>query len=423
MAPMSQTETRTEMTLETARFVTSAPAAALLATLTPAHLTDDALLATLDALRAQAGADEAAALVTQARLRLRAREKFPDADRLFFTADALEQATHAQPAAYRAGQIAAQAPPGPVLDLGCGIGGDALALARHRPVIAFERDPARAHLARANVAALGLADRIEVRGDDWTAALAAGHLPTAAAAFIDPARRRGGRRLMRLADLEPGPVWFARVAAHVPVVAVKVMPGIDDAEIPATCGVEFVGHAGQCKEAVLWFGDAPGTRRAAIHVDGTWHTLSASGAHPPVGPLAAGMTLHEPHPAAIRAGAFAELGALLSAHLFDPQIAYLVSSTRATHPLVQSFVIDWVAPFSLKQLNRHLRAEEIGRVELKKRGFPLEPEQLRARLTLAPGGAAAVVFFTRQGDQRLMLVGRRLQPAAEKVTSEEVERV
>ncbi|MEZ4559458.1 MAG: hypothetical protein R2854_23990 [Caldilineaceae bacterium] len=284
---MSQTETRTEMTLEAARFVTSAPAAALLATLTPAHLTDDALLTTLDALRTQVSADEAAALVTQARLRLRAREKFPDADRLFFTADALEQATHADPAAHRAAQLARMAPPGPVLDLGCGIGGDALALARHRPVIAFERDPARAHLARANVAALGLADRIEVRSDDWTAALAAGRLPTAAAAFIDPARRRGGRRLMRLADLEPGPAWLDRVAAHVLVVAVKVMPGIDDAEIPAECSVEFVGHAGQCKEAVLWYGDAPGTRRAAIHVDGAWHALSASVRTRPVGPLAA----------------------------------------------------------------------------------------------------------------------------------------
>ena len=96
MAPMSQTETRSEMTLETARFVTSAPAAALLATLTPAHLTDDALLTTLDALRTQVSADEAAALVTQARLRLRAREKFPDADRLFFTADALETLRHTE---------------------------------------------------------------------------------------------------------------------------------------------------------------------------------------------------------------------------------------------------------------------------------------------------------------------------------------
>lgn len=400
-----------EMTLADARFITSARAADALRSLNPMQLTDDALLATSSMLRAQFSADETAALLTQARLRLRAQDKFPQAHQLFFTAEALEQATHWEPADHRARQIDRAAPAGPVLDLGCGIGGDALALARYRPVIAYEREPARAHLARANAAALGLDGQIEVRADDWTAQLEAGGLPPAAAAFIDPARRRDGRRLMRLADLAPGPDWFARVAESVPLVAVKVMPGIETDDIPPECGVEFVGHDGQCKEAVLWYGRACGARWANVHAAGAWHTLRADGSPVPIGPVAAGMTLHEPHPAVIRAGAFAELCSALEAHLFDPQIAYLVSTKTVGHPLVQSFVIDTVAPFSLKQLNRTLRAHGIGNVELKKRGFPTAPEQLRSRLTLQPGGPAAVVFFTRQGDQRLMLLGRRVQPS------------
>ena len=120
------------------------------------------------------------------------------------------------------------------------------------------------------------------------------------------------------------------------------------------------------------------------------------------------MFLHEPHPALIRAGALAELCGALSAHLFDSQIAYLVTEEATNHPLVQSFVIEEVARYSLKGLNRWLQRAGIGQVELKKRGFPVEPESLRPRLKLTAGGRPAVIIFTRRGDERLMIIGRRL---------------
>ena len=52
-----------------------------------------------------------------------------------------------------------------VLDLGCGVGAVMLAAAERRPQARFaglERDPAAAALARANIAANGLADRVEI---------------------------------------------------------------------------------------------------------------------------------------------------------------------------------------------------------------------------------------------------------------------
>ena len=118
--------------------------------------------------------------------------------------------------------------------------------------------------------------------------------------------------------------------------------------------------------------------------------------------------LYEPDPALIRAGCLATLCHRLGAHLFDPQIAYLVASTWKPEALAQAFMIDEVHPFSLHVLNTRLQALGMAQVELKKRGFPAEPETLRPRIKLAASGQQGVVIFTRRGDERLMLIGRRI---------------
>lgn len=398
------------MDLSTVEFLCSQPAKAALALLQTADLADSQTLVLLQRLRRQFTAVEAGALLSLARLRQRALNKFPDAAKLFFTAEALEQATAWPIAQRRAAWIDQQAPPGPVLDLGCGIGGDLLALAQRRQVIAFETDPVRLRLAAANVAALGLAEQVELIQADWTAHLAGGTLPTAAAAFADPARRIDGRRIFTVEAMQPPLSQLLHLQQHLPHLGVKTMPGIQDTEVPAHCGVEFISHDGVCKEAILWFGALAKHRRwASVYKEDEWLSLLGdSGQRAPVGALDAGMVLYEPDSALIRAGAFWELCHQLQAHLFDPQIAYLVSPTNQTHPLVQSFVIQEVHGFNLKLLNRRLQALGYAIVELKKRGVPFQPEELRPRLKLPTAGKAGVVIFTRRGDDRLMLIGERV---------------
>ena len=369
---------------------------------------DDNPLPALNALRRRFAPDEAGALLTLAQQRARGRAKFPQADRLYFTPEALEQATAWPVALHRAQHFDRAAPPGVVLDLGCGVGGDTLALAQYRPVIAYERNAVRLRFAAANARALGLAGRVEFRGGDWTEDLANGRLPQAAAAFVDPSRRVDGRRVFSLQRMQPPLATLLHLNAHIPALGVKVMPGVDERELPAGCGVEFISHEGTCKEAVLWFGaPAQHPRWASVHDGARWHALVASGAAPPLGPLAPGMVLYEPDPAVIRAGAFVELCDILHAHLFDAQIAYLVADELTRSPLAAPFRLLEVEPFSLKRLNARLAARQIGSVELKKRGAPFAPEDLRRRLKLHVGGQPAVVIFTRRGDQPLMLLTAR----------------
>lgn len=366
-------------------------------------------MAILQALRRSFHPEEAGALLALARLRQKAITKFPAAKRLFFTAEALEQATAWPIAIKRAAWIAAHVADGPILDLGCGIGGDLLALAMHRPVIGIELDPVRLQLAQANVEAMGLTDRVQLLAADWTALLHAGALPAAAAAFADPARRVDGRRLFSLHQIEPPLAELVALQQQIPALGVKVMPGVEDRELPEGCGVEFISHEGTCKEALLWFGGLAEHRRwASVYTGDEWQRVYTDDETPPVGELAAGYYLHEPDPAVIRAHALGRLCTQLGAHLFDPQIAYLVAESDRRHPLVQSFRIDEVSLFSIKLLNRRLQALGIGQVELKKRGFPLAPEELRPRLKLTTGGRAGVVIFTRRGDERLMLIGERV---------------
>ena len=104
--------------------------------------------------------------------------------------------------------------------------------------------------------------------------------------------------------------------------------------------------------------------------------------------------LHEPDPAVIRSGLVACVAGDLDATLVDPTIAYLTSDAPAASPWVSSYRVTEVLPFNLKKLRALLRTRGIGRVVVKKRGSPIEPEAL-ARQLRGPGSGSAVVVVTR----------------------------
>lgn len=410
---------------------------------------DAASLRLLQELRRSFAPWQAAALLSQARLRKRAAAKWPFAPALLLVEEALEQATAWPLALHRARRLHALAPPGPLLDLGCGIGGDTLALATLRPVIAWERDPLRAELARANVAALGRPrgalhplQPVTVLSGDWredvgsaqAGAMQAGAMQ-AGGAFADPARRvtapgaGESRRVFSLQSMEPPLHALLPLLDQLAVLAVKVAPGVQEAELPAGAALEFVSHAGSAKEGVLWLGEAASVlpaRWAAVYDGAAWHEISGGA---PAPALAAhelpqpGQLIWEPDPAVLRAGALDTLCAQLGARLFAPDIAYLVADpvanapagdahpAPAVGPFATPFRLIEAAPFSLKRLNQRLAALGAGAVELKKRGFPLEPEALRPRLKVQRGGRPLTVLLTRRGDAHWMLLCERLAPS------------
>lgn len=357
------------------------------------------------ALRRDHPADLVRLALRVAEARRAATAKFPDAGHLLFTPELLEQATAHPVACHRARRFAGC---GPVLDLGCGAGGDLTRLAGAGLAVAgLERDPLAAALARANLMRLRLDGRV-VDGD-----FPGTDLPPHEALFADPARREPGRgpagsqRRYDPRQFSPSPRELRPLLEKTRTWAVKWGPGLGlDHETLTAPGaileglsleqyaVEVVGWQGTVREAVLWGGEdlrrgatAPGAPRLATVLDGGLTDAKASTyagdpvtAPPPLSEPAA--FLAEPDGTLLRAGlldAFArEHG--LSALATD--IAYLTAPACIASPWLRWWRRLESVPWSPARLQAALDRHDAGSVVIKKRGFPLTPEQVRAGLTL-----------------------------------------
>jgi SAM-dependent methyltransferase len=377
----------------------------ILAELAERPLTEQDTLPELERLRRTLTPAQAAAALDLAILRRRAASKFPAAARLYFTREALEQASAAPVAAQRATRLAAY---GHVADLGCSIGGDALALATAGvQVTAVDRDPLRLALCRANAEALALDARITTLQRD----LLVEAPPGADALFCDPGRRAGGRRRFSGAAYEPPLAHVLSWRDRTPALALKLAPGVDPAELPLDAELEFVSLDGELKEAALWCGPLATTARRATLLQSdhpgqiTTHTMTRDdpATEPPAACLPPAAFFYEPDPAIIRAGLVRELGLVLGAAQLDAQIAYLTAPSLVASPFARAWpVLEWL-PFSLKGLRTRLRALDAGIVTVKKRGSPLDSDQLARQLS-RPHGRPLVVVLTKCSDKPVVLI-------------------
>ncbi|WP_343243154.1 methyltransferase domain-containing protein [Streptomyces sp. SID12501] len=339
------------------------------------------------------------AALGQERLRQRAVAKFGagDAGRMFFTPNGVEQSTRASVAAYRAGRFRELGVTS-VADLCCGIGGDALALARAGiRVLAVDRDPLTAAVARANVEALGIGDLVEVREADVT------DIDTTSydAVFVDPARRGGRGRIFDPEAYSPPLSWAVAAARKAPLAALKIAPGVPHEAIPADAGAEWISDGGDVKEAVLWFGTEPGVVRATL-LPGPRVLIGRGLPDPQV--RSVGRYLYEPDGAVIRAHLVAEVAEEVGGGLVDETIAYVTADELRVAPYASAYEITDQLPFGVKKLKALLRERGVGVLTVKKRGSAVEPEELR-KMVKPQGPNSATVFLTRVAGAPAMLIG------------------
>jgi hypothetical protein len=347
-----------------------------------------------------------AAVLTQAKLRHRAVAKFGEfASRMLFTEAGLEQASRLPVAARHAGRFAS-AGLTRVADLGCGIGGDALAMAGiDLEVMAVERDELTAALASYNLAPFDNARVVQGTAEDQP-------LDDVDAVFLDPARRTAGHsntsRLTDPDDYSPSLSFAFDLGTRMPI-GVKLGPGLDRSLIPDEAEAQWVSVGGQVVELGVWFGPLARSdvRRAALLIRGDGAAELTANADTPDAPeVPLGEYLYEPDGAVIRARLIGDLARHLGAGMLSNGIAYLTADAATGTPFASRFRVREQLPFHERELKQALRARRIGTLEIKKRGADVDPAALRTRLGLKGENAATLVLTRISGKHAALLVDR-----------------
>lgn len=343
-----------------------------------------------------------------------AATKFHDAATLYIDRSAAEQASPAEVARYTARRLVEVVSAGnAVADLGCGAGADALALAELAPVVGVDVDEARLAMLEANAAASGVTSRVEVLQADMTAWTPPSHI---GAAWLDPSRRDAHGRRIDPRAWTPPLATAIEVARRFPAAGIKLAPGIDVSLLPDDGEVEFVSLRGQLSEAVLWLGAAatPGrTRATLLPGDASMERdRRAPDMTPDVRPP--GAYLYDPDPAIGRAGLVRALARELDAWQLNPEVAYLCSDGARATPFARRFKVIEAGPFSERAARDALRRAGTGRVEVMRRGAPIETNALERRLNagLERSGAVHTLALTRVDGRIAMLLCVRERDSA-----------
>ncbi|MEX0953274.1 MAG: hypothetical protein WDZ26_05550 [Nitriliruptoraceae bacterium] len=371
-------------------------------------------LSAATALRARGlTADRANLVVDVAAARLRARGRWPDADVLLFTREALEQASDPVVSSWRAHRLAS-AGAGPLWDLCAGVGGDALELARHGSVEAVDRDPVRAVLLTHN--ARVLARLVHARVADVRSVT----VEPGARVHVDPGRRDGDRRLRRLAELVP-PVdtLIERFGPDVTAsgsLAIALPPAValEDpvlTEHASVAQIEFLQVGATLVEAVLWLGavvERPDVRATLLSRDAPplVRTRAGEPASLAAGPV--GGVLVDVAPAAVRARLHTQIGQEIDARRVDERRALLTcDAIPPPSPWYRRRHVEAVLPVRGRRVREWLRQADERPVEIVLHGVDGTDSSWWERFgrpARGPAGRRAEVVRTSTGAEVIMTV-------------------
>ncbi len=356
-------------------------------------------LALITRLRRDWEADLVAAAMTTHALRVNARGRFRDADRLWFTGDGLEQATADIVAEHRVARFAGCQR---VADLCCGIGGDLMALARRRDLgslLAVDRDPLHIAMAEANARIVrpdvALATRVcEAESVDLTGV---------EGVFLDPARRQDGPvrraqgRLWVGTDATSPPLsWALELVGQVEKVGITAAPGLDHDRVPVNWELECIAVGADLKENMLWSPAlATTSRRATVLTGGSVASMTSAPGDPvSLANPEPGMTIIDPNPAVTRAGLVQDLARQLGASMLDEQIAFLLADQPVTTPFGRSLRVVDSMPWHERKVTRRLRELDAGAIDVRRRGLAGDVDAIARRLR-GPGSRQHTVLMTR----------------------------
>lgn len=334
-------------------------------------------------------------VATQVKYLARAERKLPiyAAAQCILPPLAFEQASSEACAAHKA--IAGDA----VLDLTCGLGVDTLFLSRRfRRVVALERDPVLADVARENFRRLGVGN-VEV-----VTAAAEEYLDREGLRFdwvyADPDRRAAdGRRLLRIEECSPDVLALRpRIRAAAARLCLKNSPlfDVDEAlRLFSDARVEVVSLADECKEVIVCDdGSGPLVTATAL---GRGSFAACPDAEPPAAPARFDAERYRwliVPDVALQKARLTRLHLAGKADMWSEN-GFAFAAEEPHGVIGRVLAIERIEPYDPRRLKRELKGRG---AEVLKRDFPLPTEELMRRLGLHAGGDLRLAFTKSGGD-------------------------
>lgn len=337
------------------------------------------------------------ALVPRYRKKFRT-ENFLACDRL-----ALEQSTAADIGIYKAKLFPKASS---IDDLCCGMGGDSFFLSKETEVRGYDLSPERVSMYRFNTRAMGFERTAEIadvrtiknRGEYFT---------------IDSARReRLGDNQRDFSELAPTFSEILEIAKRYRGGMAKLPPGYPTDEFPPDAEIAYLGSRNDCRECLVFFGEMarhPGRVRAVAIGENDepreWlsETPLSEISELPTGPLEE--FIAEPIPVLVRSHLFSMVARKISpsAKLLSPGIAYVSSTSPLDASAFRNYRVLGRVPLSTGKVKELLKAHDIGKLTLKKRGVEIVPEAEIKRLS-PKGSGEGILFYTRINGEKTAIL-------------------
>ncbi len=344
---------------------------------------------------------DAAEVATQVKYLGRAAEKLPSyhSARCILPPLAFEQSS-SEAAAARKNYSGGMA-----IDLTCGLGVDSFWLSRRfEQVIALERDPFLAAIARENFRRLG-ADNIEVVNRSAEEYLSNGNI-AADLIYADPDRRGAdGKKMVRIEDCSPDvAALLPALRRTAPRLVVKLSPLFDVGEVFRVFGphtrAEVVSMGGECKEIVAEVADdisTPTVRAVAIGLGDAEYPFDEEWSAPEQ------LFAPEKYRYLVIPDVALQKARLARRYLNEREVwadsdnGYGFAAEKPEGIMGRVLEIGAIEPFDPKALKRRLRAQNTKSIDILKRDFPLSTADIARQLSIREGGVQKIAFTRANG--------------------------
>jgi THUMP domain-like len=367
----------------------------------------------LRAARAALPRTRASLVVEQIRLRQRAAKKFRQPEKWIWTPLLLEQATDEYTAQFVAGFYPANHS---VVDLCCGAGSDAVALARdNRTLAAVDSCPIAVCITKSNLDAHGLAGTVNCGlAENFS-------IPKNAWVQCDPDRRPTGKRVTNLESLCPSQPALENIIRQSSGGSIKLAPATEPPEAwRSAYGLQWISSERCVRQLRIWWGAeafGPGTRSASIRDhQGVWHTLQRTAQAYDRSRSTVRYTdaceawIGDYDPAVRTAELTCCLAEEVQASIIETDTGYLTASKPQTHAMVTWFCVVDVLSADMKKLRAYFRQNNVGVLEIKQRGTGFDLEKLRRELKLQGEAKRTLFYFRAKGAVRAVIAERIPSP-------------